>query len=208
MTSWPQDLSGHTFGRLSVLRLASGRQWECLCECGNTTVVHRSSLTGGRTRSCGCLRREATAQARRKHGHSGGNGRASAEYETWCAMHQRCRNPRHASHADYAGRGIVVCERWGSFEAFLADMGPRPSPLHTIERRNNDLGYSPENCAWATRGEQAWNKRTSLTIDTPLGPMSVRDAARVSGLSPKVLRRRAGLGWPGVKMFNPLRKPA
>ncbi|WP_143565689.1 hypothetical protein [Sinorhizobium fredii] len=80
------------------------------------------------------------------------------EYRVWAGMHQRCNNPKSTRYAKYGGRGIMICERWNSFENFLADMGPRPTPDHSIDRRDNDGNYEPGNCRWATRSEQQQNK--------------------------------------------------
>lgn len=93
-----------------------------------------------------------------KHGENR-RGKRSAEYSVWVGMRRRCHDPKFKSYPDYGGRGITVCERWLSFANFLADMGRRPSPAHSIERKDNDRGYAPDNCIWATRDAQATNRR-------------------------------------------------
>jgi hypothetical protein len=95
----------------------------------------------------------------RKHG-EGSNGKETPEYRTWSAMLSRCRNPNHAGYANYGGRGITVCARWDDYATFLADMGRRPSPQHSLDRIDNEQGYAPENCRWATWVEQNNNQRT------------------------------------------------
>ena len=139
------DLTGQKFGRLLVIAQASrgacGQiRWVCLCDCGTETIVLGGSLRWGDTKSCGCWHREAMATKATKHGRSG-----SPEYRSWSMMLNRCRNPKNKDFARYGGRGIAVCERWQDFELFLADMGPRPSKGHSIERVDGDEGYGPDN---------------------------------------------------------------
>jgi len=102
--------------------------------------------------------------ARKTHGHCKG-GKSTPEYMTWGRMKHRCYNPNNSGYRNYGGRGIKVCKRWENFEMFLSDMGPKPSKKHSIDRIDNDKGYSPSNCRWATKLQQARNKRDRLTVD-------------------------------------------
>lgn len=180
-----KNLVGEQFGRLAVIARApngpSGQTaWRCRCDCGVFTDVVTSALKSPRapTRSCGCLKREADAAlARRmtKHGYAGRGRRRyrTPEYNAWAAAKSRCTNPRNERYLDYGGRGITMCRAWlNSFERFLADVGPRPSPRHSLDRRDNERGYEPGNVRWATRTEQDANKR-------PRRPLSKRRVAKV-----------------------------
>jgi hypothetical protein len=159
------DLTGQRFGRLvAVVRMAQRMNgsivWRCRCDCGATHEVAAADLRFNKTKSCGCLHREVSSKqgiinghANRRHGHR--LLKASRTYETWRAMHKRCADPENKY---YGGKGIKVCERWSSFDNFLADMGERPKGK-TIDRWPNPAGdYEPGNCRWATGREQRLNR--------------------------------------------------
>lgn len=153
------DLVGKRFNRLFVEeRVNDPRQgsfWLCLCDCGERKVIRGDALRSGRAQSCGCRARQLFAEQNTKHGRA-----RSIEFRTWHNIKQRCQNPGAASYKYYGGRGIKVCERWlASFEAFYEDMGPRPSPHHSIDRIDVDGDYEPGNCRWATAKQQVDNRR-------------------------------------------------
>jgi hypothetical protein len=154
------DRSGQLFGRLVVVERAErkGRnaRWLCRCECGKTLIVYGNNLHSGRTRSCGCLHREKTAQRFSKlltsHGYAR-RGLRHPLYEVWNGLRQRCKNPRHAAFIRYGGRGITVCARWDDFSMFLDDVGERPAPGYHLHRIDNDRGYEPGNTEWLSPSE-------------------------------------------------------
>ena len=163
------DMIGQRFGRLVVIEYLKGAhversgrrisKWKCRCDCGAETSVTRGNLIAGYSSSCGCLKRESPG-GRRTHGHSAGGPTPMPEYEVWKGMISRCENPKHNAYHNYGARGIEVCDEWRhDYAAFFAHIGPRPTPLHTVDRIDNNLGYAPGNVRWATRAEQRLNQR-------------------------------------------------
>ena len=197
-----KDLAGMQFGRLTVLSFHAlgengrGASWLCQCSCGSDPkVIFRVDLINGRTKSCGCLSKEMSAARIKitatKHGR-----RKSRIYQIWLNMKQRCTNSAYKQYSDYGGRGITVCERWAeSFEAFATDMGEPPSGEHTIERRDTDGNYEPNNCHWATRSEQALNKRNNVNLTHDGRTQTATEWARENGINPATLRSRLSRGW-------------
>lgn len=149
---------GQVFGLLTVVNEIPERKngqvvWNCLCECGNYSAVVNGNLQSGTTTSCGCIQKHRLVENRTKHGMVN-----TREYAIWKGMRSRCNNPNRAKFADYGARGINICAQWGDFAVFFKDMGPCP-PGFSIERIDNDKGYEPANCVWASSYTQAWNTR-------------------------------------------------
>lgn len=164
------NIGGKKFNMLEALRPVYRNEqgnvvWLFRCDCGEEKEIIGIRVASGTTKSCGCLRRETAAKmgtAAKKHGkHS------TPEYSAWANLKQRCINESCEAYPDYGGRQIEVCDRWkgpDGFVNFYADMGPRPSPKHSIDRIENDDDYTPENCRWATRSQQKANRRCSVNL--------------------------------------------
>lgn len=186
---------GQTFGRLTVI--SDGRLATCRCVCGTVIVARRSHLRSGNTASCGCRNLELMRQRATTHGMSPSGAQPHPLYATWAQMRHRCTSRWRKDFERYGGRGISVCERWQGREGFvnfLADMGDRPAGT-TLERRDNALGYGPENCVWATTEEQQNNKRTNRVIILGGRPVTLSRAARSLNIKVGTLWQRLNRGW-------------
>lgn len=174
---------------LTTFAYAKGHHnfWRYICDCGNVGVVDIGNFKA--TKSCGCLRREMTIARNTTHGLGRAEDRPP-EYESWSGIIQRCTNPKRDNFKYYGGRGITVCDRWLKFENFLADMGYKPSPAHSIERRDNDGPYDKDNCYWATRLEQGRNKRNNRWYLLDGERKTLAECARELGVSRDTAAKR------------------
>lgn len=173
------------------------RLWRCTCDCGKECRKTTQAFHGKHP-SCGCEASRRKREARLRHGHGGTvTTRPTVEYNTLMRIRARCNHPGDPHYADYGGRGIRVCPRWGGpdgFQNFLADMGPRPVGT-SIERVDNDGPYSPGNCIWATRKVQSRNKRTSHRLTYKGETLTIAGWAERTGLKANTLQARIAAGW-------------
>lgn len=205
-------LAGEQFYRLTAIEPTGRRQrgyimWRFICECGNIVERQSAVVELGRGQSCGCLSREKASErlranaakynaARATHNQSGSRtGRPTRTFTCWVNMIQRCTNPSHKSYDRYGGRGIRVCARWlNSFENFLADMGEKPIGME-IDRENNDRGYFPDNCRWATRVKNANNRAVNHAITWNGRTQNIKQWAAEIGGSHQAIAYRLKAGW-------------
>jgi hypothetical protein len=189
-----KDLAGKKFGLLTGIRYIGKSDsgwsiWSFICDCGAVVERLGTSVATGNTKSCGCLKSES----KKTHGLS-----ETSEYASHKNMIRRCTDPKNSMFHRYGGRGITVCDRWLGVNGvvnFLADMGRKPTKAHTLERNDNDAGYSPENCIWATKYEQAQNRRTThlITVDGETKSQSAWDASKSSSIN--IVGDRIRRGW-------------
>jgi hypothetical protein len=209
----PLPIAGDRYGLWTVLQEGPQggppkyrKRWFCRCDCGVTRTVDDSNLRGGHTTSCGCRTNKPfiEGQVRTNHGHS-----SNPVYAAWLNMVSRCTDPQNIGYHRYGGRGITICERWLSFENFLADMGERPSANHSIDRYpDNNGNYEPDNCRWATRKEQVRNRRCTVMIVYQGISKPMAEWAEIKDIQYMTLFYRLyRLGWSVEQSLNtPVRK--
>jgi hypothetical protein len=194
------DLNGQVFGRWHVKEFAYKKPtgeiyWHCICDCGVERAVKAASLRSGKSVSCGCYRIEKVSS----HGYT-----ATPTFYTWQSMKQRCNYEGAKSYKHYGGRGIEICERWlESFENFLADMGEKPAGT-SLDRKDNNGPYSPDNCKWSTAEEQQLNKTNTRWITYEGETLALSDWARRYNTTPQLIFNRIHAGW---SIHDALTKP-
>lgn len=197
-----KDITGQRFGRLVVLRregknISEQATWRCKCDCGKESVVAGATLRAGKVVSCGCYHAENTGNIFRTHGHS-----QLGIYRSYKEMKRRCSDPRHIGWEVYGGRGIRVCDRWMVLENFIQDMMPTWKEGLSIERKDTDGPYSPENCYWATMLEQNNNKRNNVRIEYKGETLTTAQWARKLGMSLPAFSDRLKRGWSVEKAIT------
>lgn len=211
-----EDMIGKKFGKLTVIREIEGykfrrRYYECLCECGNTTIVEQSKLRTGHTQSCGCLHKERLIARNTTHG-----GSKDRLYKVWRDMLDRCYNPNEKSYVFYGYRGITVCDEWRkdykSFKKFMVDLGyddTLPTGEQTIDRIDVNGNYCPDNCRLLTNKEQQNNKRSNKWITYKGETNNIRQWSHKLNIPEGIIQYRLNKGWDVDDIFNkPIRKPS
>lgn len=196
------DLTGQKFERLTALEVRLNgrgqRRWLCRCDCGNELLVTLGNLRNGHTRSCGCLFQSLRGENNCNYKH--GKSRSKA-YPIWKSMRVRCTLKTRPEYPRYGGKGITVCDRWNSFENFLNDMG-EPPPGASLDRINNEQGYSPDNCRWASNREQCRNRRSNVQVTYKGKTKILIEWCEELGLPYTRTRRRLAKGWSPEKAFT------
>lgn len=200
-----KDLTGLTFGRLTVIKRAGNigdrrTTWLCKCECGNEKIIEGDSLRSGKTKSCGCIRSETMRKKKLIHGF--GNERL---WDIWKHMNNRCYNTSHPNYKRYGGRGITVCDEWKNdylaFKEWALNNGYAENL--TIDRKDNDGNYEPSNCRWVILDEQNYNKRNTVFITINGETRNLKEWSEISGLSKHLIYSRFRRGWNGTDLLKP-----
>lgn len=202
--NYKNDLLNRKFGRLiPIKRISRNRRsyWICNCDCGNQTTVRRDGLLSGRIVSCGCYNKERAKKGdnHRKHGKQG-----TRLYRIWQAMITRCNNLNQSEYKNYGGRGITVCDEWlHDFQAFYDwAMANGYDDSLTIDRIDNDGNYSPSNCRWATRKEQANNKSNNVLLAYCGITKTVAEWSEIQKIPARVINWRIKHKWSVEKALK------
>lgn len=188
------DMTGHIFGDWTVISrvgnaLGGKTTWLAKCACGTVRTVIGYDLRKGKSTNCGCVNTAKLGSLRRTHG-----GTRTRLHNIWTLMKRRCRNPQDKAYPSYGGRGISLCEEWSIFEPFRDwSEANGYSPDLTIDRINNNGGYHPDNCRWATKGAQSQNRRNVHMTDD--GRVAI-EVARENGITVGAYKGRLRAGWP------------
>ena len=190
-----KDYTGQRCTYLTAIRdvgsTGKKRLWLCRCDCGREITITGAAFNKRQHQSCGCRKNELIGKALTRHGLS-----KHPLHAVWNSMWARCTRTNHPAFRNYGGRGITVCKRWKKFENFWSDMSPTYQPGLTLERKNNNRGYTLGNCVWASRQQQARNRRSNRMINTPWGTLTVQEANRRAGFGWGTLSYRIHHGWP------------
>lgn len=197
------DLTGLRFGKLVAVRNTGEKRvrsfvWKCLCDCGGVKLATSGDLKPGKVKSCGCLQKISPNNL--SHGHAR-KRLVTGTYRSWQMMHRRCLGYSAVHKERYTDRGITVCERWNSFDNFLADMGERPQGL-TLDRINSSGNYEPTNCRWATKHQQAANRGNSVFITFKGRTLCAAEWARETGLCAATIQLRVKKNLTAEKILS------
>lgn len=192
-----KEIKGVRFERLVAMERTRNEHgdvaWICQCDCGNTVIVRTADLMSGNTKSCGCYKIDGIKNRRTKHKMS-----RSPLYGVWNTMKSRCCNPKSEKYKNYGGRGITICDEWlHDFQAFYdwAIANGYREDL-TIDRKDVNGNYCPENCRWATQKEQASNKTNNRMITLEGETRTLQEWCKITGISPSTVIGRTKRGWP------------
>ena len=197
LTKEQNEIAGQRFGELTVLEriphsIAPKSQYKCMCSCGNFCSVAKSDLLRENRKSCGCL-----PPANKRHGLWN-----TPEYKIWGGMLSRCQNVNNSAYKNYGSRGIQVAQQWSDFAVFIADVGMRKNSKDTLERIYNEGNYEPGNVRWASRAEQALNKRTNNLIQYQGKTQTLKEWMIELSLNRNTVTKRLRLGWTVEEAFE------
>lgn len=210
--SKPLDITGRRIGCLTAVHYLftnkdGARVWLIRCDCGNERKTQAAVFVRGTTKSCGCKTSELVSQAQKGHPKPWLRKNKLQDrqvYGVWLAMHKRCRLSTNPSWKNYGGRGIAVCPEWATLDGFWQNMGATYQSGLTLERRDNNAGYSVANCYWATRKQQQRNMRTNRFIETPWGRLTIAETAERMGIRYGALHHRLERKGLTLEIFHPL----